>query len=351
MNKWNDIVIVLKECQTGNVLEKNYQQEIENQFKLLGWSVYYGCIESKPQIETANTSIYPDIVLKKNGVRVLPVELKRPTNNLKKKNERQLFSYMRQLELRVGLYIGEKMQLYYNAPDDTDAPHPILTTGFQPDSPEGEILCNLLSHDNFDVNLLEKFCADRLEKKRYREQLRTEFADVFSEENGNSFIRGLIREHFVDKSIDDVILDEEISRIELTVGYGNHKKTAKATKNESKRLKKYSLNGSRPMFKRTLVLEAVGMYVEKNPTATYEEIEKVFNVKEMPGGYKVVRRMSEIQEGLEAGSLTGRFFTAKSQILRSSDGVEFAVSNQWEYHNFPVFVGILKKLKWKVKEI
>ena len=259
MNKWNDIVIVLKACQTGNVLEKDYQQEIENQFKLLGWSVYYGCIESKPQIETANTSIYPDIVLKKDGVRVLPIELKRPTNNLKKKNERQLFSYMRQLELRVGLYIGEKMQLYYNAPDDTDAPHPILTTNFLPDSTEGEILCDLLSHDNFDVNHLEQFCSERLVKKRYRESLRKEFVETFSEENCTSFIKRLIKKQFFDKCKDESILDEEISKIELSVTYGNHKISAKATKKEGKRLKKYSLNGSRPMFMRTLVLEAVCM--------------------------------------------------------------------------------------------
>ena len=109
MNKWNDIAIVLQDCLSGKILEKDYQPKIEEQFKLLGWSVYYGCIESKPELKTANTSIFPDIVLKKDGRRVLPIELKRPSNRLKKKNERQLFSYMRQLELRVGLYIGEKM--------------------------------------------------------------------------------------------------------------------------------------------------------------------------------------------------------------------------------------------------
>lgn len=32
MNKWNDIVIVLQECQTGGVLEKDYQPKIEEQF-------------------------------------------------------------------------------------------------------------------------------------------------------------------------------------------------------------------------------------------------------------------------------------------------------------------------------
>lgn len=350
MNRWNDIAIVLHDCQSGKILEKDYQPKIEEQFKLLGWSVYYGCIESKPELETANTSIFPDIVLKKDGRRVLPIELKRPSNRLKKKNERQLFSYMRQLELRVGLYIGEKMQLYFNAPDDSDAPHPILSTGLEPESEEGILLCNLLSFEHFDLTKLEEFCAERLQKLRYESKIKEEFESRFSPEEGPLFIRQLIRDYYLKDSVDNNILDNEISKIELSSNYGVHKKKHNK-KTESKRYTKYSLNGSKPMYKRTLVLEAMRIYVEKHPQATYDEIERIFNVKEMPGGYKVVRRLSDIQEGLETGSLSGRFFVAPQQILESEDGVKFAVSTQWEYHNFPIFVSILRKLKFKVKEM
>lgn len=349
MNKWNDIAIVLQDCQSGKILEKDYQSRIEEQFKLLGWSVYYGCIESKPKLETANTSIYPDIVLRKDNRRVLPIELKRPTNNLKKKNEHQLFSYMRQLELRMGLYIGEKIQLYYNAPDDEDNPHPVLTTGLQAESEEGILLCDLLSYDLFNLSILEEFCKQRLQKKRYEIKIKEEFERQFSPDHSVQFIKQLIKNFYSNDCLDETILDREISKIALYVDYGKHQKRRK-NKNESKRYTKYTLNGSKPMYKRTLVLESMRLYIEKNPNASYEEIEKVFNVKEMPGGYKVVRRLSDIQEGLEIGSLSGRFFIAPQQLLESGDGVKFAVSNQWEYHNFPVFISILKKLKWKVKE-
>ena len=349
MNKWNDIAIVLQDCQSGKILEKDYQPKIEEQFKLLGWSVYYGCIESKPELKTANTSIYPDIVLKKDGRRVLPVELKRPTNHLKKKNERQLFSYMRQLELRVGLYIGEKIQLYYNAPDDNDLPHPVLSTGLQAESEEGILLCDILSYEHFDLANLERFCKLRLQKQRYEKQLKEEFERQFSPENGVAFIRKLIKDYYLKDCTDEGSLDKEIQKIALSANYGPYKKYK--GKAEQKKYTKYTLNGSKPMYKRTLVLEAMRLYIDKYPQATYEEIERVFNVKEMPGGYKVVRKLSEIQEGLETGSLSGRFFIAPQQLLVSGDGVKFAVSTQWEYHNFPVFISILKKLKWKVKEV
>ena len=350
MNRWNDIAIVLQDCQSGKILEKDYQPKIEEQFKLLGWSVYYGCIESKPELETANTSIFPDIVLKKEGKRVLPIELKRPTNRLKKKNERQLFSYMRQLELRVGLYIGEKMHLYFNAPDDDNAPHPILTTGLEAESAEGILLCDLLAYENFDSLKLENFCKQRLQSQRYEKKLKEEFEQQFSPDQGPRFIRQLIKDYYSKECINENVLNQEIAKISLASSYGTLKKK-QSTKRESKRYTKYTLNGSKPMYKRTLVLEAMRLYIAKYPTATYEEIERVFNVKEMPGGYKVVRRLSDIQDGLETGSLSGRFFIAPQQLLESADGVTFAVSTQWEYHNFPIFVGILKKLKWKVKEV
>ena len=349
MHRWNDIAIVLQDCQSGKILEKDYQPKIEEQFKLLGWSVYYGCIESKPELETANTSIYPDIVLKKEGRRVLPIELKRPTNRLKKKNERQLFSYMKQLELRVGLYIGEKIQLYYNAPDDDEAPHSVLSTRFEPESEEGILLCDLLSYEHFDSTTLENFCKLRLQKERYEKKIKVEFEQQFSPDNGVSFVKKLIKDYYSKECIDLTILDKEIQKIVLSANYGSYQKHK--GKAESKRYTKYTLNGSKPMYKRILVLEAMRLYIDKHPQATYEEIERIFNVKEMPGGYKVVRRLSEIQEGLEAGSLFGRFFIAPQQILTSGDGVKFAVSTQWEYHNFPVFISILKKLKWKVKEV
>jgi hypothetical protein len=82
---------------------------------------------------------------------------------------------MRQLELRVGLYIGEKKQLYYNAPDDEEAPHPVLSTGLQPESEEGILLCNLLSYEHFDSTKLEDFCKQRLQKQRYEKRIKEEF--------------------------------------------------------------------------------------------------------------------------------------------------------------------------------
>lgn len=145
MNGWNDIVVTLRALKEKGVNEEKYQTSVEEQFKFLGWSIAAGCVESKPVLPEGNSkSLIPDIVLRKDGERVLAVEVKEPNNKIKPRQEQQLFSYMRQLELRIGLYIGEKWQLYYNAPDDKEPPHVILSAPILPDKEDGITLCNLL---------------------------------------------------------------------------------------------------------------------------------------------------------------------------------------------------------------
>ena len=353
MNRWNDIAISLKECQAGNLPEKDYQPKVEDQFKLLGWSVYYGCIESRPRLETANTIIIPDIVLKKDGVRVLPIELKKPANHLKKKNAKQLFSYMRQLELRVGIYIGEKIQLYYNSPNDTSNPHSVLSTSLSPDSPEGELFCDLLSYESFDLGKLEAFCAERLQIINYKAKLANELNALSRGNQLEAFLKGILKAHYMQEGCVDVpTLDQEIEKIVVKAEYGSSgNERSSMKKSAPRKISKYTLNGSSPMNMRTLVLEALRLFVKKYPNATYEEIETTFNIKELPGGYKTVRRLSDINQGMKAGGLSGRYFIGDNQILKSADKIESAVSNQWSYHNFPFFLTILKKFNFSVKKV
>ena len=68
-----------------------------------------------------SNSIRPDIVLWRKNEHdtqspVLPIEIKRPSNIRNERQENQLMSYMRQLKLNVGLYIGEKIQLTMTFP-------------------------------------------------------------------------------------------------------------------------------------------------------------------------------------------------------------------------------------------
>lgn len=55
-------------------------------------------------------------------------------------------SYMRQLKLNVGLYIGEKIQLYYDIPNDGENPICVFTAEFKKEDVNG----SMFSADNLN---------------------------------------------------------------------------------------------------------------------------------------------------------------------------------------------------------
>ena len=354
MNKWNDIVLTLCELRDNNADENEYHKRIVEQFKFLGWSIAGGCVESKPILPEGNSkSLVPDIVLKKGNERVLAVEVKEPNNRLRSRQEIQLFSYMRQLELRVGLYIGEKWQLYYNAPDDKDNPHPVLTASLTPDIEAGIRFCELLTHDKFSLESLEAFCAEQLRKERYRISLRDKLSMLNEDGKGPALLMDLLRKKLLSENSIEDILDDELKQVRVDYEFGRVKKKSVTTKASpvKKKLEKYSLNGGPGMFMRKIALEAMRQYVKRYPLSTFAEIAKRFP-KSLIGGRAMVRRYSELQELLESGSKEmSRYSSSPNEILESADGVEFVVCSQWHSGNFPRLIAVLRELKWKVKRV
>lgn len=111
---WPEIVETLIPYFETNSVEGDYQREIENCLKFLGWKKTNGTMVSQYTLPIGNSnSIRPDIVLWRKNEQdtqspVLPIEIKRPSNIRNERQENQLMSYMRQLKLNVGLYIGER---------------------------------------------------------------------------------------------------------------------------------------------------------------------------------------------------------------------------------------------------
>ena len=354
MNKWNDIVLTLNELRNSHADENEYQKRIVEQFKFLGWSIAGGCVESKPVLPEGNSkSLVPDIVLKKDNERVLAVEVKEPNNRLKARQEIQLFSYMRQLELRVGLYIGEKWQLYYNAPDDKDNPHPVLTAPLVPDVEAGAKFCELLAHDKFSLKSLEHFCAEQLRKERYRNRLRDNLSQLNEDGKGVALLVSLLRDKLITEDAVENILDEELKQVRIDYEFGKATKNRLPVKAKSlsakKKLEKYSLNGGPAMFMRQIALEVMRQYVKRYPSATFAEIQSRFP-KSLIGGRAMVRRYSELRSMSKTGSKEmSRYSASPNEILKSADGVAFAVCSQWHAGNFPRLIAVLKELKWKVR--
>lgn len=122
-------------------------------------------------------------------------------------------------------------------------------------------------------------------------------------------------------------------------------------KGTRERRKSYSFNGIMPLNKRKTVFEVVKYYLSLNPNSSFQQIKRAFP-DNLQGSYGVVASLSYIQAKITQGGDHGnRYFIDSDQILKSGDGVLFAVSNQWGNQFERLRKYILKKFGWRIDEV
>ena len=165
MEKWSEICFLINRHIKANSNENNFQNEVENIFEKLGWSRFRNEIISNLKIPIGSVSIIePDIIIKFDRENIFVVELKRPNIPTTQRQGEQLFSYMRQLKLNVGLLIGSSFQIYYDDPDDSETPIKVYETGFVENNEEAANVMKLFEKHSFDKYKLQAFCEEKLEE-------------------------------------------------------------------------------------------------------------------------------------------------------------------------------------------
>lgn len=304
---WPEIVETLIPYFEANSVEGDYQREIENCLKFLGWKKTNGTMVSQYTLPIGNSnSIRPDIVLWRKNEHdtqspVLPIEIKRPSNIRNERQENQLMSYMRQLKLNVGLYIGEKIQLYYDIPNDGENPICVFTAEIKKEDTNGSIICDLLTYDKFNLEKIETFCNEQYKKIQARNNLHRRVSEFLSEQNG-------------------------------------HKES------DSKDHTKFSVDGINFYVKRRFVLEVIKHYIKDHPNINYIELEKVFPSNLHSKALGVIRTLIEVQEKIKSHpDLKKRYFLKPDEVILLADGTKIVVNNQWGTL-FPRFLEAAKKM-------
>jgi len=217
---WLEIYDILSYCISNEVMESIYQREIENCFKILGWRKTNNTLQSQITIPIgSNNFIRPDIVLQKENdsgtcVPLIAVEIKRPDNIKRERQELQLFSYMRQLRLNFGLYIGEKIQLFYDTQDNKENPIanpvPVLTVNIKDTDNNGEIFCELFTYSSCSADRIESFCKDSLKRKQEYSRLKERISDFVLDAEEN--IKKLIKDMLLTEGFEEERIYKELSK-------------------------------------------------------------------------------------------------------------------------------------------
>ena len=169
--KWKSFVYPLIEDRKQDVEEESYHFHIENQLIPLGWAPWRNEIKHKPNLRIGNRkSIQPDILVANNGEEQFVIEVKRPNHVQQSENIEQLESYMRQLKLKVGIYIGERMEIFYDQPDSRHVVS-VLQIPLLLDEKRGSRFVELFSKDSFSKDAIVNFCEERIKEMQRQASL------------------------------------------------------------------------------------------------------------------------------------------------------------------------------------
>lgn len=335
---WNEISYDLSACRSAQVLEKDYENAIVQCLAILGWKKYLGEIMTQYPVQVGRETKLADIVVSSGGIERFVVEVKRPGHHICPEDEMQMFSYMRLVRHQVsfGLYIGDDIRLYYDDSSSTSYPEPILVVDITKDNPDGFKLVELFLKDNFSEEKLQSFCLQRKSELEREEHIRREIHRLVSDQEG-AYLKQLYADNCVAQGLGDDFAARVLENITISIknktavslaellpfnGDTNRKERVDRGIRRGKyglRTKKgFSINGSLPMGCGRLALSIVRQFVVDNPHLTYDEVRRKLPVCAKISTFAEMRNEDQI-----------RYFSAPEELLKSSDGVEYVLTNQW----------------------
>ena len=331
MEKWNEICTDLCNCRNRNVSESEYQKQVVLDLRLLGWKLYAHEIREQMTIEIgAANALRPDFVIYKDEKPQFVIELKKPQHVQKERERMQLFSYMKQLNLKIGLYIGENIQVFYFDAAKDENPRQAFHVTLKTNSEDGKIFVELFSRENYSQERLLEFCQERIEQFRQQELLIEELKYLTSE-NGRIWIYDMLRQKYEQEHAADWVEDllQQIDiRVDLKqtplqkVTIQQNSRPASLQQQSPTARRYFSLNGNGHFCKNELAFAVIKRFVNDHPEMNYWEFEQTI----MP---KAIERWEVIQskKQFSTDSMKNKRWFEK-ELLKSRDGIEFAVSTQ-----------------------
>lgn len=359
--KWNQFVYDLCEAKKKDVDEDNYHALIETQMQLLGWAKWKGEICHKSNIPIGNSKfIQPDILIKRDNEDQFVIEVKRPVHTQTDRERVQLESYMRQLKLDVGIYIGEHIEVFYDKPKSKDAVS-VLRIPLEIDSKLGAKFVEKFSKEAFSKDAIVEFCEARMEEMKRQASLNEIKEDLIA--NAQTQIKESLLPYLMEKyggSFSEEDMKGMLSQLHFSAEAGSlvmpqapqenpHNPTnilpPETTKKREYDYTEYSIEGGQFLGKNKFVYAAVSMYVKQHPNASFADLERVFP-PELQGSFGVIRTMEYIKEKNYNGR---RYFKEPEYVLHSGDNIPFAVSTEWGKGNIDKFVNAVKQLGYHVE--
>ncbi len=177
--KWNQLV----DLHTKNLLaqESIVQNLWEIAFvELFGYSRLNGELDSHRTLRIGSTErVIPDIIIKENEKDIFIVELKQHNKYFDGGMERQLFSYLKQLKMNMGILICNKIYVYDYDHNKNDNEQSKLEIAFEKDNPDGIRFMELFSKGNFKNTSVSEIIQEKTETEKHLKEIETKITNDY----------------------------------------------------------------------------------------------------------------------------------------------------------------------------
>lgn len=329
---WNNFCKKVSKAQNDNQKKITFEKStMIDLLSGLGWSQLRNNLIEQKRMAVGHTEVFADFVLvdAENKKEQVVIELKRPKHNQTQEDIEQLASYMKLSYCPYGLYIGEKIEIYYNKLTDRNEPVLINSINYTLNNKEGIFLLNLLRYDSFNPNKWKDYCEDSIKLMQSVEYWTSEEgkAELFQ------FIldKAELSPNFTERL--RTLLTISVEKNQFRTSSENDKETTNKKTNvkpfkKSKTQKKgrrevYSFNGA-TYNARDYAMAIVKHLMEKHPSYTYLQIKETF-----PKSFAWGPIMLTVKEWqAKKKSVRENYF---NDILQDINGQKFVLSNQWTH--------------------
>lgn len=331
---WNNFCKSALKAQRDNEKELVFEKStMIDLLSGLGWSSLKDNLVEQKSMVVAHTSVFADFVLIDTNTQKeqIVIELKRPKHNQSEEDVRQLWSYMKLSFAPYGLYVGEKIEIYYNRLDRNE-PVLINTINYTDNNEEGIFLLQLLKSDTFDVERWKSYCEDSIKLMKSiqywtspegKEEL---FKFILSRAglspDFTNRLRTLLTISVERNEMEDPDVKPDVKSEPSHPHIATIKKAKKAEKHNSSN-NGYRIGNIVYNSAKSYAMAIVKKYIELNPDYTFDQIKEAFP-KSFAWGQILV---TEQEWKAKKPTVQENYFS--DDVLTDSNGQRFLLSNQW----------------------
>ncbi len=319
---WSNICKMMRNAPRQSEME--YQNYIKDMILdiALGWNSNQ--IVEQLSLQLGSTErLVPDLLVRKDNNNSFIVEVKKPGHKKGRRDIEQLQSYMKQLEIPVGVYWGDEVEVYWKTIGDGSAPVLLLSLNFNVLCVDGDAFVSLFSEENYSLDAIRAFKEECDAKCRFESEVNILLEEVTAPEFQKS-VKSIIRNYFIEKGLDEDIVETVMGKVMVCISNERKKDATDDTPklNVFPMEKTHKSRSRRSVNARSYAYNLMRQIIEKNRNLSFGELYSLFKKR------NYVEEVTTIEE-----KRMHRWFLLPDEIMTLSDGTKIAISNQWGFNN------------------